>query len=79
MLYRVKAVKCLDVLLEYSSSDLNSLLDMLSPLLEKCGYGTKLYVHILEKSGDTLVDRGVACIGSVKEVLRDSTSRYCRS
>ncbi len=67
MLFRVKIVKCLDIVVE--SNSIEELIREYRELLETCNQESKIYIHRLSEKNGFLVDEGRLLSGIVKEVL----------
>jgi len=74
LIYRVKVVKCIDIVLDDLYSSVEELVKAFKHVLEYCGGEARIYVHVLERGSGELVDRGIIYTGSVKEVLRGKTA-----
>ena len=74
MIYRVKVVKCVDIVLDDLYSSVEELIKAFKHILEHCGDEARIYVHVLERVSGELVDKGIVYTGSVKEVLHGKTA-----
>ncbi len=74
MLFRLKIVKCLDILVESSSID--EVLKENRELIKKCREDSKLYIHVLERTSGEIIDRGMVYSSTVKDVLHHMLQQY---
>jgi len=70
LLYRVKVVKCIDIVLDDSYNSIEELVKAFEHILEYCSGEAKIYVHVLERGSRELADKGIVYTGSVEEALR---------
>ncbi|MET1160831.1 MAG: hypothetical protein ABWW65_07715 [Thermoprotei archaeon] len=70
MLFRIKVVKCLDIVVE--GNDLGSIVREYRELIGMCNESSQIYVHVLERKDNELVDKGLMYRGNVREALRGS-------
>lgn len=74
MLYRLKIVKCLDVIL--NTHNLEEVIDIIRRVVSKCSENSKLYIHVLDIEDDVLVDKKLVITGSIKEVLHRNIQQH---
>ncbi len=74
MWYRVKIVKCLDLVVK--AENFNELINEVKNMITACDENNKIYIHVLRKEDNRFIDEKTLYAGTVKGVLHHKTSRH---
>lgn len=64
MLFRLKITKCVDIIIE--SSSLDNVLKLLNNLVENCSSAERIFVHVVERKDNELINKGIVYSKEIK-------------